>query len=333
MLYSILRPLLFRMDPEAAHDRALRVAAWLARRARTAAVVRTLLSRPGRLPLDRMGLHFEHRVGLAAGLDKNGVAPMAWWALGFSFVELGTVTPRPQAGHARPRMFRLPGQFALVNRMGFNNDGAEVVAARLADQRAAGLRPPIPIAISLGKNATTPIESAVDDYAEAARILAPQADILTMNISSPNTPDLRSLQTRALLAPLIRAIRVVAPNRPLLVKVAPELEGEALDDVVAACLECGAAGLIATNTLNASAFAGLPEGGVSGRPLRDIAPRRVEHIRRRMPEGVLVGCGGIDDAVSACQMLDAGADLVQMYTSLVYRGPFVAARISRSLGR
>ena len=297
-----------------------------------------------------MSLHFDHPVGLAAGFDKNGVATLAWWAIGFSFVELGTVTPRPQPGHARPRMFRLPAHRALVNRMGFNNDGAQAVAARLADSRASGRWPPMPVGVSVGKNADTPLSAAAEDYAAAASALAPHVDFLTMNISSPNTAGLRDLQEHDTLGKLVRAVLAAARGRPVLVKVAPELEGDALAGACAACANAGASGIIATNTwstrsselprrgavvpypFSEAGLRSLPEGGLSGRPLSEVSVRRVEQIRRALGAGpVIIGCGGIDSAQAARRMLTAGADLIQLYTGLVYNGPFLPARLSRAI--
>lgn len=331
MLYRCLRPLLFRMEAERAHNLALSAVRTLSRCRTASKLLRTVVARPASRPVELLGLTFPHRVGLAAGMDKNAVGPWAWWGFGFGFVELGTVTPRPQAGNPQPRMFRFPEMAGIVNRMGFNNDGAEAVAARLKRLQERG-RPPFPIAISVGKNATTPLEQAEDDYRRAAEQLAPFADLVTINISSPNTAGLRSLQTPAQASRLVAAIREVAPTRPVLVKFAPELEGDELAGVIDACLAAGAAGFIATNTLSTRSRPELPEGGLSGRPLREISRERVAAIRRHLKDrGVLIGCGGIEDGATAQAMLDAGADLVQIYTALVYRGPFLAASISRDL--
>src|SRR4051812_11195894 len=207
MLYSLVRPLLFRHDAEHAHEMGIEFAAWLAESAERCRFVHDHFARPLSRPKRVAGLTFPNRVGLAAGLDKNAVAPLAWWAFGFGFVELGTVTPRPQAGNPRPRMFRETRSRAIVNRMGFNNDGADVVAARLETQVKAGRRPPTPVGVSVGKNATTPLESAADDYAAAAAAVAPFADFVSVNVSSPNTAGLRSLQTADSLRKLVRAVR------------------------------------------------------------------------------------------------------------------------------
>ena len=210
------------------------------------------------------------------------------------------MTPRPQSGKPRPRLFRFPKERALVNRMGFNNDGAAIVADRLKRQAARGLRPPFPIGISVGKNATTPLDAAADDYAAAAEKLAPFADFVTINISSPNTTELRSLQNAADLTRL----------------------------------SAGAAGIIATNTLATAGRPELPEGGLSGRPLRELSRARVAAVRKHVGDRVaVIGCGGIDDLASAQAMLDAGADLIQLYSGLIYEGPFLPARLTRGISK
>ncbi len=221
MLYRLLRPLLFTLDAENAHRLGLAVARRVAGDLGTARLIHRWFARPVSHPVRVAGLDFPNPIGLAAGLDKNSEAPLAWWAFGFGFAELGTVTPRPQPGKPRPRLFRFPKMRALVNRMGFNNDGAEVVAERLRHQAACGLRPPFPLGISVGKNATTPLEAAADDYAVAAEKLAPFADFVTINISSPNTAALRSLQNAADLTRLLDAVRRAAGTKPVFVKLAP----------------------------------------------------------------------------------------------------------------
>jgi dihydroorotate dehydrogenase len=331
MLYRCVRPLLFLLEAERAHNVALDAARMLSAMPALARCFRRVIARPADRPIELLGLKFPHRIGLAAGLDKNAVAPWAWWGFGFGFVEFGTVTPKPQPGNPKPRMFRIREQEALVNRMGFNNEGADAVALRMTklDQRG---RPQFPIAISVGKNATTALENAEDDYRAAAAALAPYADIVTVNISSPNTPGLRSLQTPQQASRLVEVIRNVAGGKPVLVKFAPELEASELSGLVEACLAAGAAGFIATNTLSTKGRTDLPEGGLSGRPLKDIAVERVRALRQLVRDrGVVVGCGGVEDAASAQALLDSGADLVQIYTALVYRGPLLAARISRKL--
>ena len=329
-MYHLARPLLFRLPPEPAHHLALSAAAGLAR-SRTAAGLVRRLARPAGRPVDALGLRFPHPVGLAGGMDKDGAAPLAWWAFGFAFLELGTVTPRPQPGNPPPRLFRLPADGALVNRMGFNNRGAAELGRRLANQRRRGLRPPVPVGVSVGKNKDTPADAAADDFAAAAAAVAAGSDFLTVNVSSPNTPGLRALQTGAAVGRLVRAVRAAAPGVPVLVKVAPELLGDDLHAVLDAALEQGAAGVVATNTLGTTTPTGLP-AGLSGRPLRERARASVAAVRRRVGDrATVVGCGGVEDAPSAQALLDAGADLVQIYTGLVYRGPFLPAAVSRGL--
>jgi dihydroorotate dehydrogenase len=331
MLYADqIRPLLFQLDPERAHDLAMTGTTWLSRVPPLCRLVRAF-ARPKPLPVSALGLTFPNPVGLAGGMDKNAVAPFAWWAFGFGFVELGTVTPVGQGGNEKPRMFRVPGELALINRMGFNNDGAAAMAKRLETQAERGQRPPFPIGVSVGKNKSTPPERTADDYAASAAVVAPHADFLTVNVSSPNTPGLRSLQTPEWLTKLVTAVRAASGPKPVLVKVAPELEGPDLDAALDAVMTAGAAGVIGTNTLACTAPNGEP-AGKSGRPLRDIAPQRVAAIRKRIGDaGTVIGCGGIDDVASARRMLDAGANLIQIYTGLVYRGPFLPAAITRGL--
>lgn len=331
MLYTqLIRPLLFEMDAETAHTAVMAGTRLLARVPLACRFLRAL-ARPRFSPVHALGLTFPNPVGLAGGMDKNAEATLAWWAFGFGFLELGTVTPKPQPGNDRPRMFRETHTGALINRMGFNNRGAEAAALALKGQAERGLRPPIPIAVSVGKNKDTPPERTADDYAAAAAVVAPHADFLTVNVSSPNTPGLRGLQTPQWLSRLVMAVRTSGGGKPVLVKVAPELDGDDLIAAVDAVMNAGAGGLIATNTLACTAPTGEPAGR-SGRPLRDVARKRVTEIRNRVGgSAVVIGCGGIDDVPSARAMLDAGADLIQLYTGLVYEGPFLPAKIATGL--
>lgn len=331
MIYRLVRPLLFSLDAERAHNLAISFAGYCNSRPR---IVRLLRWWSGVVDRPKLvaGLTFPNVIGLAGGMDKNGVAPLTWWGFGFGFVELGTVTPRPQPGNDRPRMFREVKNRAIINRMGFNNDGAWVVRDRLATQEQHGLRPPMPIGVSVGKNKDTPVEEAARDYRIAAEAVAPVADFLSINVSSPNTAGLRSLQTPETIAQLVGEVRAVSGGKPVFVKVAPELEGADLESVLGASMAAGAAGIIATNTLAVGQNDGRPIGGLSGLPLREIARARVERVRRIVGDRMTVlGCGGIDDVESAKAMLDAGADLIQLYTGLVYEGPFLPARIARGL--
>jgi len=321
---SVVRPALFGLDPEAAHELALR-GLGLVR-------VRRPFSPPG-AARTVFGVRFPNPVGLAAGMDKDGQALRAWPALGFGFVEVGTVTRDPQLGNERPRLFRLPASEAIVNRMGFNNAGAAALARRLA--RVGPL--PVPLGISLGKSQATPLAEAVEDYLASLRVLRGHGDYFVVNVSSPNTPGLRELQDRAALDGLLAALLPAAEGTPLLVKVAPDLSDAALDAVVEVCLSRGVAGLIATNTTlardgvqPADAGAGAQPGGLSGRPLRARARQVVELLAKRSGLPV-IGVGGIMEIDDARRLVDAGASLVQLYTGLVYRGPALVRRCVSAL--
>ncbi len=327
----LVRPLLFRMDPEAAHHFALRLLHAAPSIAGGRALLRSFAPAPR--PLTIFGLNFPNPIGLAAGFDKNGVAIPAWEALGFGFVEIGTVTAQPQPGNPRPRIFRYPKQEALINRLGFNNDGADAVAQRLRKLRQGPLRPSIPIGVNLGKSKVTPLEEAAADYLYSFRQLHPVADYIVLNVSSPNTPGLRTLQEHDALIALLRVItdenaRLPAA-RPILLKIAPDLSDEALAEIVAAGEEFGLAGLIATNTtLDHSAVAGEGDqsGGLSGDPLRQRSTDVVRFLRSRthLP---IIGAGGIGDQESAQEKLQAGAQLIQVYTAYIYRGPSLLREI------
>ena len=314
MIYErFLRPLLFALDPETAHHFAL---AFL----RAAG---PLLPKPTDTTsrVSVFGLNFRHRVGLAAGLDKNGVALPAWEALGFSFVEIGTVTAQAQPGNPRPRIFRYPEQNALINRLGFNNDGAEVIANRLNELRHRDGWPGIPVGINVGKSRVTPIERAVEDYLFSFLKLRAQADYVALNVSSPNTPGLRELQGGQRLDELLRAINAERGDVPLLVKIAPDLEPSALDEIVSVCEDNNISGIIATNTtVDHSAIAHDEKGGLSGAPLQNKSTAIVRQIanKTKIP---IIGCGGILDASSAGEKIEAGAKLLQVYTGFIFRGP------------
>lgn len=347
MLYErAARPVLFRMgrgDAETAHEWTLNRLEALTRRPRALAAVRRALAVP-ELPVEAFGLSFPNPVGLAAGMDKNGVAVDAWPALGFGFVEVGTVTWHAQPGNERPRVFRLPHSHALINRMGFNNAGARALADRLA-AREAPL--PIPLGISLGKSRVTLLSEAVGDYLASLRALYPYGDYFAVNVSSPNTPGLRTLQDRGHLSELLAALQAEARGlagagerpKPLLVKVAPDLADSAIAELLATCAEHGVAGVIATNTtLSRSGLnprdivRGGQPGGLSGRPLAARARDVVAFVHResggRMP---VIGVGGILAPEDAVRLIDAGAALVQLYTGLVYRGPALVRDTVRAL--
>lgn len=320
------------LDAERAHNLALASAAGLSSSGWLCRGVRSIFVNHDSTPITLAGLTFPNRVGLAAGMDKNARAPLAWWAFGFGFLELGTITPLPQIGNPGTRMFRRVADRSILNRMGFNNDGATAVAARLKQMTIRGLRPSIPIGISVGKNKDTPNADAATDYARSAEILAPHADFLSINVSSPNTTDLRALQTGAAITELVVAVKAVSAGKPIFVKVAPELTGPILREVLDASLAAGATGIIATNTRASVTPKGDP-CGESGLPLKIISRQRVAEIRAHLgPNVPLIGCGGIDDLASARAMRDAGADLIQLYSALVYEGPLLPATLAAGLG-
>jgi dihydroorotate dehydrogenase len=328
-LYTALaRPLLFSLAPEAAHEVSVKVLAL------GAAVFGRGGSAPSGRAVECFGVRFPNAVGLAAGMDKNATALPAWPLMGFGFVETGTVTARAQPGNTKPRVFRLPRQRALINRLGFNNEGAAAVAERLERWKATGRWPRVPVGINLGKSRVTPLEDAAEDYAESFRVLRGYGDYFVVNVSSPNTPGLRDLQAVDQLCRILRALRREnEEGKPVLVKIAPDLAEEDIDAVVAAGEEEGAAGWIATNTTidHSSVPAGCDEqGGLSGEPLRARATRVVRRVAARATRPV-IGVGGVSDADSAREKLMAGASLVQLYTGLVYQGPGLPRRIARGL--
>jgi dihydroorotate dehydrogenase len=342
VLYEkFLRRWFFRLDSERAHERGVQAMAALAS---LGPLCRVLEAKnrlaPSRFrPIEAFGLRFPNAIGLAAGFDKNAVAWPAAAALGFGHVEIGTVTALAQPGNPAPRMFRYPAEEAVINRMGFNNEGAEKVAERLARQAPVGRRR-IPLGINLGKSKVASLEQAVGDYLASFRRLADHADYLVLNVSSPNTPDLRKLQDEERLRELLGAVSGAncerrAGRKPLLLKIAPDLSYPQIDTVLAAISEFGCDGIIATNTTLArpGVFARVNEaGGLSGRPLRRRSTQIIQYISRVMDGRLpIIGVGGITDAESAGEKLDAGATLVQVYTGMIFRGPFFAAALARGL--
>jgi dihydroorotate dehydrogenase len=337
MFWPALRWLLFRLDPEVAHGIAMRV---LRRVTPKAARRRRAVPRPS-LAVDALGLRFDSPVGLAAGFDKGDVVLPGLFALGFSHVEIGTITPKPQPGNPRPRLFRLPEHRALVNRMGFNNEGAEACAARLA-ALASGARLG-PVGVNVGKNKVTPNEEAASDYLACIERLHLYADYLVVNISSPNTPGLRRLQEREALERLLRAcaarLKELSPRKPLLVKLAPDLAPEALDEAVDVAVSAGVSGIIATNTtLSRAGVEGHPrakeQGGLSGAPLERLATEAVRRCAARAKGRVtIIGAGGVMSAEDAYAKIRAGASLVQVYTGLIYGGPAFVRKLNEGLAR
>lgn len=334
----LIRPLLFlvsRRDPEVAHELALRSLGAVRSGSVAERVIRKkfVVSDPG-LSQEVFGITFSNPVGLAAGFDKNAVALHGLAALGFGFVELGTVTRHPQAGNPRPRLFRFPKDGALINRMGFNNDGADAIAERLC----GASKPNIPIGISLGKSKITVIEDAADDYAYSFRKLYPFGDYFAVNVSSPNTPGLRTLQEKEHLKRIIARLNEerlkLGGKKPILVKISPDLEWEALDEALDVLIRGGVEGIIATNTTLAreGLNAQTPEsGGLSGSPLFKRSLEVVRYIHKAAPRIPIIGAGGVMSVEDACVMREAGANFIQVYTALVYNGPFFVRELNKGL--
>jgi dihydroorotate dehydrogenase len=324
----VLRPILFSLDPEEAHNFAI-------------ALLRIVSELPWLLRLlspnhaqksgkELLGLHFPNLVGLAAGVDKNGLALPAWAAIGFGFVEIGTVTSLAQSGNPRPRIFRIPEIEALINRLGFNNDGAEKVAVRLKMLRGSPRWPKIPVGINIGKSKVAPLEEAAADYIRSFDELHALGDYFVLNVSSPNTPELRKLQEKGAIEKLFSAVQEKRYGKPLLVKIAPDLTFEQMDHVLAAAEAFKLAGVIATNTTTdqSSVPAGRQQtGGLSGKPLRTRSLEVLAHIKRhsRLP---VISVGGIMSAEDAKARFDEGADLVQICTGLIYYGPALVRQIN-----
>ncbi|HEX7859438.1 MAG TPA: quinone-dependent dihydroorotate dehydrogenase [Verrucomicrobiae bacterium] len=339
---NVVRPVLFNYDSEEIHDVTL---GNLARFSRSRIGLDLLESFYGTayLPMELFGLRFPNPVGLAAGMDKQGVAVPAWAAFGFGFSELGGVTWHPQPGNDRPRMFRAVSDDALVNRMGFNNGGAEALAERLASWKESGFWPKHPVGINLGKSKVTALEKAAEDYANSFRLLRDLADFFVVNVSSPNTPNLRQLQDRAALDEILRALQRINSSgvrKPVLVKVAPDLSFEALNEIVELAGQRELAGIVATNTTvtrpsspdERCARAYSETGGLSGRPLRERSSEVIRHIYLKTGGKLpIIGVGGIFNAQDAWEKITAGASLVQVYTGMVYEGPGIARSITEGL--
>jgi dihydroorotate dehydrogenase len=374
---NFIRPALFALDSEEIHNRTLRLLGWTGRQALLCEALAAFY-RPADLPVELFGLRFPNPAGLAAGMDKKAEAVPVWEALGFGFLELGGVTWHSQPGNPAPRLFRAVTDGALINRMGFNNPGAEAIAAKLADWRSSGRWPKHPVGVNLGKSKVTPLEKAAQDYANSFRALRRHADFFVVNVSSPNTPNLRQLQDKAALDEILAALQEVngdlsvaggqgstagdqsaaasgrspgalhgprtadhGPSRkPILVKVAPDLTFEALDEILELVTPRRVAGIVATNTTTERPRAPGPRlgpvyaeaGGLSGKPLRARSTEIIRHLYRQT-HGTLpvIGVGGIFDADDAWQKITAGASLLQLYTGLIFEGPGVAGRIVNGL--
>lgn len=342
---ALMRPRLFKQDPEHAHEQAVAMLRRLAAFGPLCRLLeRTIAANPSALrPVEAFGLKFSNAVGLGAGFDKNAEAWPAAAALGFGHVEVGTITALPQPGNPKPRVFRYPTYEAVINRMGFNNEGAEAIAARLKKQPPPGQRR-IPVGINIGKSKVAALDEATADYLKSFAQLAVHADYLVLNVSSPNTPNLRQLQDESRLRELLGAVTAAnrsqaaeraSPKVPILLKIAPDLTWPQIDTVLGVIAEFGLDGIIATNTtLARPGFFGTVNeaGGLSGAPLRHRSTEIVNYISRatqgRLP---IIAVGGITDVTSAGEKLDAGATLVQIYTGMIYRGPFFAAELARGL--
>jgi dihydroorotate dehydrogenase len=327
--YPIIRPLLFRLDPERAHRLTLTLLQYAPR----------LFPRrdPPELRTSAFGLHFSNPVGLAAGMDKNALAVGAWERMGFGFAEIGTITPWPQTGNPLPRIWRLPEHYALINRMGFPSDGMDKVASRLVQIRAKTTR--MRIGVNLGPNRDTPPERVPEDYAALTRRVAVNCDFIVINLSSPNTPGLRDFQAPERMRIVIEAIRgasgEVGVELPLLIKLAPDLEFMMMAEICAAAIELGLAGIVATNTSLDHATLGVVspfDGGLSGEPLK-LRSREVIASIYRLTRGQIpiIGVGGVASAEDAYGHIRAGASLIELYTGLIYHGPGVVHRIKSGL--
>jgi len=336
-----LRPALFTQDAECIHEFTLKQLSRVSGSEFACEALESFFGAP-ELPVNLFGLHFPNPIGLAAGMDKNAHAVSAWAALGFGFSELGGVTWHAQPGNPKPRVFRAITDEAIVNRMGFNNDGAAALAETLRNWRARGRWPAHPVGINLGKSKVTPLENAAEDYANSFRVLRDLADFFVVNVSSPNTPNLRQLQDKTPLDEILTALSEVQISKstlrakPILVKVAPDLSFEALDEIIELTFKRRLAGIVATNTTIAR-----PEttdartrmvfgeaGGLSGRPLRARSTEIVSHLYRQSRGKLpIIGVGGIFSADDAWEMITAGASLVQIYTGLVFEGPGIARSI------
>lgn len=343
---QVIRPALFSYDSEKIHDATLQGLSWLSLSRLGLDALQSFYEAP-RLPVHLWGLEFPNPVGVAAGMDKAAVAVPAWEAMGFGFVELGGVTWHPQPGNPSPRMFRAPADEALVNRMGFNNGGAEAVARRLADWKARGLWPKSPVGINLGKSKITPNEQAAEDYRQSFSALRQLADFFVVNVSSPNTPNLRELQDREALDHVLATVQAENRKRagsgklkPVLVKIAPDLTFSAIDELLQVAEKNQLAGIVATNTTierpkSDDEFcrrAYSETGGLSGAPLRQRSTEIIRYIFERTSGRLpIIGVGGIFNAEHAWEKIRAGASLVQCYTGLVYEGPSIARTIVRGL--
>jgi dihydroorotate dehydrogenase len=330
--------LLFQMNPESAHHFTTSLFHDLLLIPGMKYLIRSMfVTRNRKLEREVFGIKFPNPVGLAAGFDKNATLYRDFRHLGFGFIEVGTVTPKPQGGNPRPRMFRLPADGGLINRMGFNNRGVQFMTRKLRKRPKN-----IIIGGNIGKNKVTPNEEAVNDYIECFRVLYTQVDYFTVNVSSPNTPDLRALQDKEplkkLLSELLRLNVEFGNPKPILLKIAPDLNESQLDDIIEIAQELKLSGIIATNTtidrndLKSNQNEINQGGGLSGEPVQAKSTKVIRYLRENMSKEIaIVGVGGIHDEESALEKLDAGADLIQIYTGLIYEGPSLVKRINKAI--
>ncbi len=316
-MYPLLRSILFHLDPEFVHSLALVVL----KNPLARAIVCENHPAP-QLPVSLWGLTFRNPIGLAAGFDKDGEAISAWDRLGFGYCELGTITFQAQPGNPKPRIFRYPADQALVNRMGFPNEGAERIAERVIAERKKKERPGFPVGINIGKSKVVPNEKAAEDYVSCLTVLKDVGDFFVVNVSSPNTPGLRELQSPRMLEPILTRLKSIAAGKPLLVKIAPDLSNDEIREITDLALRVGLAGIVATNT---TIRHDMPEtGGLSGRPLAERSNEVIRTVKAvskgRLP---IIGMGGVFDRISYLSKIEAGATLVQLYTGFIYQGPTV----------
>ncbi|MBN9289233.1 MAG: dihydroorotate dehydrogenase (quinone) [Gammaproteobacteria bacterium 39-13] len=338
MWYKLIRPLLFALDPEFSHNLTLGVLEKL----HQCGAFSSVPLMPSSLSVNCFGLTFPNPIGLAAGLDKNGECVPAWQSFGFGFVEIGTVTPRPQAGNSKPRLFRLPANEAVINRMGFNNKGVDYLV-----QRVASYKRTCPLGINIGKNKDTPLEAAAQDYLACFQKVYALADYVTVNLSSPNTPGLKSLQHGEMLRSIIIPLKneqerlsgTLGKKVPILVKISPDLEAEELKLIVNDLLDLQIEGIIATNTTIKRDATLMPryakeEGGLSGKPLFRASTEVVRKIHQLAGSDLpIIAVGGVSSVLEAKEKFAAGAKLVQLYSGLIYQGPGLVTEITQALAK
>lgn len=347
---KLVRPVLFQNPAEQAHNHSLNL---LSAAAKSGALMNMLESFASSPPLktNLRQIHFPNPLGLAAGMDKNGIALPVWEKLGFGFCEIGGITGHPQPGNPKPRMFRVPSDLAIINRMGFNNEGVEKIIKKMSHWKTSGQWPTSPVAINLGKSKITPLDEATEEYSQLLEALWPYGDFFVVNVSSPNTPDLRKLQQTEALREILRSLQhrqnslqkehPKLPKRPIFLKIDPDMSRSNLDEIIAVVQESGLEGIVATNTtLSRPETKDRPDyprvysesGGMSGKPLKKRSTEIIRHIYTRTKgELSIIGVGGIFNARDAWEKIGAGASLIQVYSGMVYEGPGVARSIIQGI--